>query len=198
MCRAPRSPTRPRRASVEFLPSGSGAADASRNRSGSALGHARDAPASATDPTAIRGGSVARRLGAGCHDSRVVGTKSPAFARGFGADALSSITPVRQSMAAAPSEREGWPGTSDHEDRPRQEGDCSGKPGQSPLSAATTGAKPSRDHPPRRQEHLTTAGRETWYSLMTLLEPQQSNPMLHYANPYFRSRFSNCSLISTS
>ena len=77
MCRAPRSPTRPRRASVEFLPSGSGAADASRNRSGSALGHARDAPASATDPTAIRGGSVARRLGAGCHDSRVVNHSRP-------------------------------------------------------------------------------------------------------------------------
>lgn len=36
-----------------------------------------------------------------------------------------------------------------------------GNPGGRPFPAATAAAKPSRGRPPRRQEHLTTAGRES-------------------------------------
>lgn len=40
-----------------FLPSGSGEADDLRNRHVPTLGHARDVPARATNPTAIQSGS---------------------------------------------------------------------------------------------------------------------------------------------
>ena len=69
--------------SAYFLPFVSGAADALRNRRVPASEHARDAPATAADPTAIQSGPGTRRPGAERHDSRVAdtGTKFPAFAR---------------------------------------------------------------------------------------------------------------------
>ena len=58
-----------------FLPSGSGAADAFRDRSVSTLGHARNAPATATDPTTIQGGS---ERGARATDVTIRGSSAPA------------------------------------------------------------------------------------------------------------------------
>lgn len=64
-----------------ILPFISVAADAFRNRSVSASEHTCDTPAGVTDPTAIQDESDARRLGAGCHDTREAGTgtKFPTF-----------------------------------------------------------------------------------------------------------------------
>ncbi|MEE6147903.1 hypothetical protein VXJ25_07915 [Olsenella sp. YH-ols2223] len=41
-----------------------------------------------------------------------------------------------------------WPRTSDHEDRPRQEGERSGKPGRSPISCRHGRSQASRGLPP--------------------------------------------------
>ena len=90
-----------------FLSFGSGATGAFRNRCVPTLGHARDTPAAVTGPTAIQGGSGARRPGDGRHDSRIAdtGTKFPASARRIPA---THCHQSRCSMAAASSGRANW------------------------------------------------------------------------------------------
>lgn len=62
-------------ASAYFLPFSSGAADDLRNRHVPTLGHTRDAPATATDPTAIQ--SVSER-GTRAPNSTIRGSPAPA------------------------------------------------------------------------------------------------------------------------